>query len=113
MSNVFEEIGHGIEVAAKDTGEAILWPFKHTAEAVAALTAAIKDEPSVRASIIGLVAKAEAVDADAVAAIGSKGADITSDLATMAAVKDFFIYFESTFVPAVKAAYADIEQASK
>jgi hypothetical protein len=110
MSN---PIIHGLEVAGKDALKVIEYPFARTAQFVAVVGTALKDEPEVKAAIVGLVKAAETVIADASEDVATKGIDIPEDLQTVTDVKAFFAYFSGTFLPAVEAAYKDIDADTK
>lgn len=110
MSN---PIIHGLEVAGKDALKVIEYPFARTAQFVAVLGTALKDEPEVKAAIVGLVKAAETVIADASEDVATKGINIPEDLQTVTDVRAFFTYFTGSFLPAVEAAYKDIEADAK
>ncbi len=110
MSN---PIVHGLEVEGKNTLKVIEYPFTRTAQFVAVLGTALKDEPEVKAAVVGLVKAAEAVIADAGEDVAAKGINIPEDLQTVADVKAFFVYFTGSFLPAVEAAYKDIDADTK
>lgn len=109
MSNPIETIGHGLKVAAEHTGKVIAYPFTHTAHFVAVLGTALKEEPTVRSAVEGLVKAAEVVIADGGADIAEKGLNLVDDLKTVADVQAFFKYFTGTFLPVVETAYKDLQ----
>ena len=108
MSNIVK----GVEAVGKDVLHVVEYPFVHAAQMVAVLTEAMKDEPTVKQAIVGLVDQAEGVDVDAVAAIASKGINLADDLKALQDAASFFAYFKNSFLPVVEAAYKDIQSAS-
>jgi hypothetical protein len=99
--NAFEKI-------VVKVGEGIAWPFEHGAQLVEVLTTALKDEPAVKAAIVGLVQQVETVTADGAIAVAAKGIDLPDDIQTAAAAQTLFSYVVKTFIPAVSAAYKDL-----
>jgi hypothetical protein len=100
-----------VEKISEDIGKAVAYPFVHTAQFIAVLGTAMKDEPEVQAALIALIKSAEAVDVDAVSAIASKGLDLPDDLKAIADVQAFFTQFKSQFLPVVEAAYKQVAAA--
>ena len=80
-------------------------PFVHTAKFVAVLSDAIKNEPPVKAAIVGLVQAAEAAIGDVSIAAATKGADIPEDLKAVTDIESFFVYFTNSFLPAIESAW--------
>jgi hypothetical protein len=109
MSNIIEEVGHGLKAAGKDIVKGIEYPFVHTAQFCSVIATLIKEESPVKDAVIALVKDAEAVDVDAVAAIGSKGLNIPADIAVFKDVVTFFNAFRSEFLPVVAAAFKELQ----
>ena len=100
----------------KKIGEKIIsiveWPFKHAVALEELLSDGLKDEPEVKAAIIGLTERAGAIGADTVAAIAEHGLDVPEDLKDVEDVKALFAYIQTTFLPAIEKAYADFKSAT-
>lgn len=109
MSNIIEQVGHGLKFAGKDIVKGIEYPFVHTAQFCSVIATLIKEESPVKDAVIALVKDAEAVDVDAVTAIASKGLNIPADIAAFKDVVTFFNAFRSQFLPVVQAAYKDLK----
>lgn len=89
-------------------GKGIEFPFKHGVQIVELLDEALKDEPAVKTAVQGLIAQIGLCTADGVVVISSKGLDLASDLAEIAAARALFGYVVNTFLPAVENAYKDM-----
>ena len=99
MSNVFEEIGHGLKVAAVDTEHVIVDVATYLPRVAKAIDDAIVAEPELKAVVTGLIGKFTALGPDVLAAVASKGLDLANDLATVTAVEGIVSYFTGTFLP--------------
>jgi len=104
MSNPLSKIPHVIELAANDVWKVV----DFLPHAVAVLTTAIKDEPTVKTLITELVQQAGAVITDTTLAATKEGIDLTADAAALAAAEAFFTWFKGTFIPGVEQIYKDI-----
>jgi hypothetical protein len=89
----------------KDVSSVALWPLNHLEKVIAAINATMKAEPAVKAAIVGLLAKIQALAADATAAATADGLCISADEATAAAAATLFTYVKDVFVPAMEAAF--------
>jgi hypothetical protein len=98
FENVVEKIGKGIA-----------WPFVHATQVIEVLTTALKDEPTVKTAIVGLVQQIEMLDKDGATSLADKGIDIPEDIATVADAKALWAYVTGTFLPAVESAYKDFD----
>lgn len=99
--NEFEKI-------AKDVAHVIAWPFENTVKFVSILDEAIKDEPPVKAAIVGLVAAAERAITDTATAAASKGVNIPADVEAVTDAESFFVYFKNSFLPVIESAYKSL-----
>jgi hypothetical protein len=104
--NEFEKI-------AKDVAHVIVWPFVNTAKFVTILDDAIKDEPPVKAAIVGLVAAAEKVATDTTVAAVGKGVNVPADIQAVTDAESFFVYFKNSFLPAIESAYKSLAADTK
>ena len=102
-----------LEIIGEDILHAVEYPFVHTAQFVALLGEALTETPAVKNAVIQLVNLGEVVVNDSVADIGTSGLNFVSDEKTVVDVNAFFAYYQSTFLPAVEAAYADIKAAEQ
>jgi len=75
--------------------------------AVEVLETALKDEPTVKTAIVGLIQKIETLGADATKAIAAEGLDVPDDVLTAQAAQTLFEYVKETFLPAIESAYKD------
>lgn len=97
------------EKVVMDIGKGIEWPFVRAGQLIGLLTVALKDEPGVKAAVVGLVQQIEAVTADGAIVIAAKGIDVTADLAEVAQMKALWNYVTGTFLPDVEAAWSEIK----
>lgn len=108
MENVFEEIGHGVKVAAEDTAhivkEAVLFPAK----AIAVVDTCISDYPELKPVFTQLVTEGSTIAGDVAKDYSEKGLDLADDEATLSAVKAFFTYFTGTVIPAIEKVYGQL-----
>jgi hypothetical protein len=104
--NEFEKI-------AKDTLHVIEWPFENTVKFVSLVDETIKDEPPVKAAIVGLVAAAERAITDTATAAASKGANVPADILAVTDAESFFAYFKNSFLPVVESAYKSLTADTK
>lgn len=104
---------NGFEKFFAKVGKAIAWPFEHSIQVIETLSAALKDEPEVKTAIVGLVSQIKTLTEDGAVAVAAKGIDVPDDLATVAAAQTLFAYVTQTFLPAIEAAYKDVETAAK
>ncbi len=117
MSNVFVEIGHGVEIALKDVvkgAEEVLSVGGKVLKVIADVRAV---SPEFKSNLATLVDDAKAIAIPLAPVIASGGENVAADLVAlspvvkdvMKLVKDFI-----TFLPSVEAAlktvYADIEK---
>lgn len=109
MSNVFQEVGHGLKVAAVDTEHAVIKAVDFLPHAAEVLATAIKDEPEVKTLVTQLVEQATSVLTAGTAAVTYKGIDLVADAATLAAAESFFAWIKSTFIPEVEVIYTQIK----
>lgn len=98
IKKVGAEVLHAIEV-----------PFKLADSLAAVLRDGLKDAPAVKAAIIGLVAKIEAVGADAGRDLAADGLNLPSDVQTLVDIQALFAYLKETFIPVVGEAYREIK----
>lgn len=116
MSNIFSDIGHGVEVAGKDVakgavevGKAVADVFEFLPKAEAVIASAIKEQPEVKTAVLDLVKQATTVIGDLATDAADKGINLTSDAKTLADAESFFAYFKSTFIPLVEQLYGEIK----
>jgi hypothetical protein len=117
MSNIFTEIGHGVEIAVKDVvkgAEEVLSVGGKVLRVIADVSAV---SPEFKSNLATLVDDAKAIAIPLAPVIASGGENVAADLVAlspvvkdvMKLVKDFI-----TFLPSVEAAlktvYADIEK---
>ena len=117
MSNVFVEIGHGVETAVKDVvkgAEEVLSVGGKVLKVIADVRAV---SPEFKSNLATLVDDAKAIAVPLAPVVASGGENVAADLVALAPVvkdvmklvKDFI-----TFLPSVEAAlktvYADIEK---
>jgi hypothetical protein len=108
---------HGIEDAAEATGHAIheavdyaiVNPIEFLAKAEAVIATAITSEPELKTATLGLVKQFDAIGADTIADIASKGLDVNTDLKTFVDVQNLFRFFTASFMPAVEQVYGQIQ----
>lgn len=108
MSNVFEEVGHGLKVAAVDTEHAIVDAVEFLPKAEKVIASAIKDQPQIKDAVIELVKQAEGVIGDVAGAVATKGIDLASDAKALADAEAFFSYFESIWIPLIEQVYKEV-----
>jgi hypothetical protein len=99
--NIFEKV-------AKEVGTVIAYPFVHTTKIIEILTDVLKDEPTVKTAVVGLIQQIESVVKDATYAASAGGLNLTDDVAEIVAAKALFEYVKSTFLPDVEAVYKDL-----
>lgn len=99
--NIFEKV-------AKEVGTVIAYPFVHTTKIIEILTDVLKDEPTVKTAVVGLIQQIESVVKDATYAASAYGLNMTDDVAEIIAAKALFEYVKSTFLPDVEAVYKDL-----
>jgi hypothetical protein len=99
--NIFEKV-------AKEVGTVIASPFVHTTKIIEILTDVLKDEPTVKTAVVGLIQQIESVVKDATYAASAYGLNMTDDVAEIIAAKALFEYVKSTFLPDVEAVYKDL-----
>jgi len=99
---------NGFEKVVVDIGKGIEWPFVHAAELTKLLSEALKDEPAVKAAVVGLVQEIGLVTADGAIVVSSAGVNVTADMAELVAMKALWTYIAQTFLPAVETAWKDI-----
>lgn len=109
MSNVFEEVGHGLEVAGEAVVHGVEYPIKFLVAAEKVLADAIKDQPEVKSAVIDLVQKAESVIGDVTVAAAEKGVDLASDAKALADAEVFFTWFKTDFMPLVAKLYGELK----
>jgi hypothetical protein len=73
------------------------------------LNTALKDEPAVKVAVVGLISKIETLTKDGAVAVAADGIDVPDDVATVAAAQTLYAYVTQTFLPAIEAAYKDVE----
>lgn len=108
MSNVFEEVGHGIKVAAVDTEHVIVDAVEFLPKAEKVIASAIKAQPAIKTAVLELVKQASGVIGDTATAAAAKGINLTEDAKALADAESFFTYFKSTFIPLVESVYHEI-----
>lgn len=99
--NIFEKV-------AKEVGTVIAYPFFHVTKIIEILTDVLKDEPTVKTAVVGLIQQIESVVKDATYAASAYGLNMTDDVAEIIAAKALFEYVKSTFLPDVEAVYKDL-----
>jgi hypothetical protein len=95
---VLDKVGHVLD-----------WPFVHAVEVVKVVDTALVDEPKIKLAVTGLLQQIEAVTADGAIAVGTKGLDLPDDIGCVVAAETLFKYVTGTFIPAVDAAFTDVE----
>ena len=117
MGNVFQEIGHGVKVGAVDVAKgvekgveyAIVHPVEFCMKAEKIIASAIKDQPEVKAAVLGLVKQATGVIGDVGNDVAEKGINLAADAKTLADAEAFFAYFKGNFIPLVEKLYAEVK----
>jgi hypothetical protein len=97
-----------VKTVLANIGHVAAWPFEHGAQLMKTLEDALRDEPKVRAAVLGLIQQISLVTADGAIVVSSKGIDLAADAAALVAAKQLFLYVENTFLPEVKTVYTDI-----
>lgn len=108
MTNVFATVGHDLKVAGEDVAKAVETPIKFLVKAEKVFASAIHDQPELKAGVVELVTKAEAVISDLSFAAAAKGADLATDAKALADAESFFEYFKNTFIPMVETVYKEV-----
>lgn len=106
--NVFQKIGHGIETVGKDIGHVIVEGIEFPDKAAKVINTVVKDVPQFKAELLTLITDGKSVLVDAMDAASAKGLNWTEDLSIIAAIEAFAAYFKNTFLPAVEAAYNEV-----
>jgi hypothetical protein len=99
------KIGHALHMAGEDTLHVAEDTVSWLPKVEAVLVEALKDEPAIKAAVLGLVKAGAAVVASGTVAVVDKGANLVQDAATVATAEEFVTYFQETFLPAVEALY--------
>lgn len=99
---------NGFEKVMVDIGKGVAYPFVHSAQLIAILGTALKDEPVVKDAVVGLISQVGQLTAEGAIAVTAKGIDLPDDVATLVAAKSLFTYVTLTFLPAVEGAYKDL-----
>lgn len=108
MSNVFEEIGHGIKTVAVDVAHGVEKAFTYADKVEKILSTAITDQPEIKSAIVALVKAAEPVVVDTTADVAEKGLNLVDDAKTLSDAEAFFSYFKTSFLPIVEQVYAAV-----
>jgi molybdenum cofactor biosynthesis enzyme MoaA len=102
MSNIFKSIVDGVEKVVEA-------PVKFV-EKIATIFEQVKtDEPELRAALVGMVGKAEAVGGDIAVDVTADGLNVTADLATLKAAGDLVSYFRSSVAPLIEQVYGQVK----
>lgn len=109
MTNVFEEIGHGVKEAAVDVAKGAAWPFEHFAQLIKALDVAMVDTPKAKEAIIGLIQQIELLSSETMIAVATKGLNIPDDIQAVIQLKAFVTYVRDTFLPQVESIVSDVK----
>lgn len=109
MSNIITDIGHGIKVAAVDTVHAVEEVVGALPKAVAVLSTALKNEATLKTTVLNLIEEGAKVIGDGTLAAASKGTNVVEDAATIADAEAFLTYFKNTFLPAVASLYGELK----
>lgn len=107
--NVFEKVGHGIEVAAKDVAHVVVAPISFIVKTEKVIASAIKYDTSLRAEIISLITSAEKVVGDLSTVVSEKGFNLAHDSQALADAEAFFLEFKNKFIPLVEEAYSELK----
>ncbi len=110
--NVIEK---GIVTAAKDVehaavvvGKAVVAGVGFLPKAIKLIDTAIKDQPALKAAVLGLIQQGATALKDGEAVVAAGGANLASDALVMQDAVTFFNYFKSEFVPEVEAIYVEV-----
>lgn len=106
--DVFEEIDHGIKEVAEDVGHVVVESVEFPAKATKVIDTAVKDIPAFKAELTTLITDAKTVFVDGMDAVSAKGLNWTEDTAVIASIVAFAVYFKTTFIPALEAAYTEV-----
>ncbi|HUX10911.1 MAG TPA: hypothetical protein VMW51_09735 [Terriglobia bacterium] len=98
LEKVLVKIGHGVE-----------WPFVHGEQLVKLLTSVLKDEPAVKAAVVGLIQQIATITADGAIVVSGAGVNLTADMAELVAARALWNYVVTVFLPAVQGAWKDLE----
>ena len=105
--NPLEEIGHDVEVAAKDVAHVIVESVEFPAKLSKVLDTAKTEYPKIRADLKSLDQQGKSIFVDGVAAAGAKGLNWVEDVQIVTDITKFAEQFKS-FAADVDAAYAEI-----
>jgi hypothetical protein len=110
MSNVFEEVGHGLKVAGEAVLQGVEYPIEFLVKAEHVLADAIKEQPAVKSAVIDLVQKAESVIGDVTLATAEKGVNLADDAKALADAEQFFSWFKTNFIPLMSKLYGELKE---
>ena len=108
MSNILVTVGKNVETVAVKVEEGVVKALSVSEKTLAILTTSLKDEPELKATIVGLITAAEKIIADGSTATAAKGINIAADASTLADAEAFFTYFKSSFIPVVESVFTDL-----
>jgi hypothetical protein len=118
MSNVFVEIGHGVETAVKDVAKGAEDVLSAGSKVLKVISDVNAMSPEFKANLATLVDDARAIAIPLAPVVASGGDNVAADLVALApVVKDVmklvkdFITFLPSIEAALKTVYADVEGA--
>lgn len=118
MSNVFVEIGHGVETAVKDVAKSAEDVLTVGSKVLKVISDVKAMSPEFKANLATLVDDAKAIAIPLAPVVASGGENVAADLVALApVVKDVmklvedFIAFLPSIEAALKTVYADVEGA--
>jgi hypothetical protein len=103
VKEVLQAVEHGVVHVAKVAA----WPFIHAAQLVGLIETTMRDEPEVKAALVGLISRIETLGADSTAVFAAKGLSLPADLKEFADAKELFEYVRDVFIPEVRKVYGD------
>jgi hypothetical protein len=100
--NIFKKFFGAVEVVIESPVKAV--------EKIATIFEEVKtDEPELRAALVGLVGKAEAVGGDIAIDTTADGLNVTADIATLQAAGEMISYFRTTVLPLIEQIYGQVK----
>jgi hypothetical protein len=107
FKTVLTDVGH-VSLNVID-GHYIAEALSFAEKAEAVLATAIKDSPTLKSVLTDLVAKSEALGADAVSVAGADGINLATDAKALADVEAYIAWIRATLVPIVISLYSDLK----
>ena len=98
-----------VKDVAKDVIKVVDYPFSHLVQAIRLLDTVLKDEPTLKVAVIGLLKQIEILTMDGAIAVSADGLNLPADVATVAAGATLLKYVHDVFLPTIQKDFKDVK----